>query len=79
MKNLKAFPIIKPPLPEQQKIASILTSVDEVIEKTQTQINKLQDLKKATMNELLTRGIGHTEFKDSPVGRIPLSWEVKII
>ena len=64
-----------PSLPEQQKIASILTSVDEVIEKTQTQINKLQDLKKATMNELLTRGIGHTEFKDSPVGRIPKSWE----
>jgi len=66
-----------PPLPEQQKIASILTSVDEVIEKIQSQINKLQDLKKATMNELLTRGIGHTEFKDSPVGRIPKEWEVK--
>ena len=63
-----------PPLPEQQKIASILTSVDEVIEKTQSQINKLQDLKKGTMNELLTKGIGHTEFKDSPVGKIPVEW-----
>jgi len=66
-----------PPLPEQKKIASILTSVDEVIEKTQSQIDKLQDLKKATMNELLTKGIGHTEFKDSALGRIPKSWEVK--
>jgi len=65
-----------PPLPEQQKIASILTSVDEVIEKTQSQINKLQDLKEGTMNELLTKGIGHTEFKDSPVGKIPVEWEV---
>ena len=54
-----------PPLPEQKKIASILTSVDEVIEKTQSQIDKLQNLKKATMNELLTRGIGHTEFKNN--------------
>lgn len=63
-----------PPLPEQKKIASILTSVDEVIENTQKQINKLQDLKKATMNELLTKGIGHTEFKDSELGRIPKSW-----
>ena len=54
-----------PPLPEQKKIASILTSVDDVIEKTQSQIDKLQNLKKATMNELLTRGVGHTEFKDS--------------
>ena len=68
---------IFPPLPEQKKIASILTSVDEVIENTQKQIDKLQDLKKATMNELLTKGIGHTEFKDSELGRIPKSWEVK--
>lgn len=65
-----------PPLPEQKKIASILTSVDEVIENTQKQIDKLQDLKKATMNELLTKGIGHTDFKDSELGRIPRGWEV---
>jgi len=65
-----------PPLPEQKKIASILTSVDEVIENTHKQIDKLQDLKKATMNELLTKGIGHTEFKDSELGRIPKSWKV---
>jgi len=66
-----------PSLPEQKKIASILNSVDEVIEKTQSKINKLQDLKKGMMNELLTKGIGHTEFKDSELGRIPKSWEVK--
>ena len=75
--SLSEIEILSPPLPEQQKIASILTSVDEVIEKTQSQINKLQDLKKGTMNELLTKGIGHTEFKDSPVGKIPVGWEVK--
>jgi type I restriction enzyme S subunit len=91
--------ILCPPLPEQQKIAAILTSVDEVIEKTQAQIDKLKDLKTAMMQELLTNGVGtkqasadaalnnrtacresyipHTEFKDSPVGRIPKSWEVK--
>ena len=66
-----------PPLPEQQKIAQILTSVDEVIEKTQAQIDKLKDLKTAMMHELLTKGIGHVEFKDSPVGRIPVGWEVR--
>lgn len=76
VKDIRAISRPFPPLPEQQKIASILTSVDEVIEKTQSQINKLQDLKKGTMNELLTRGVGHTEFKDSPVGRIPKGWEV---
>lgn len=65
-----------PPLPEQQKIATILSSVDNVIESTQAQINKLQDLKTGMMQELLTQGIGHSEFKDSPVGRIPVGWEV---
>ncbi|EIU6869438.1 restriction endonuclease subunit S [Vibrio parahaemolyticus] len=70
-----------PPLPEQKKIAAILISVDDVIEKTQAQIDKLKDLKTAMMQELLTRGVGvdgkpHTEFKDSPVGRIPKGWDV---
>nr|VVV03852.1 Type-1 restriction enzyme EcoKI specificity protein [Aliivibrio wodanis] len=73
-----------PPLPEQKKIAAILTSVDEVIEKTQAQINKLKDLKTGMMQELLTCGVGvdgkpHTEFKDSPVGRIPMAWDVELI
>jgi type I restriction enzyme S subunit len=74
--GLKKVSLPVPPLPEQKKIASILTSVDKVIKNTQKQIDKLQDLKKATMNELLTKGIGHTEFKDSELGRIPKSWEV---
>ena len=74
---VKNFPIEIAPLLEQKKIASILTSVDEVIENTQRQIDKLQELKKATMNELLIKGIGHTEFKDSELGRIPKSWEVR--
>ncbi len=67
------------PLPEQQKIATILSSVDDVIEKTRAQIDKLIDLKIGMMQELLTKGIGHTEFKDSPVGRIPASWEIKTL
>ncbi|PME29181.1 hypothetical protein BCV39_08650 [Vibrio sp. 10N.286.55.E10] len=73
--------LLIPPLPEQKKIAAILTSVDDVIEKTQAQIDKLKDLKTGMMQELLTRGVGvdgkpHTEFKDSPVGRIPKGWDV---
>ncbi|MGL5027464.1 MAG: restriction endonuclease subunit S [Shewanella oncorhynchi] len=82
---IKALRISSPHPPEQQKIAAILTSVDEVIEKTQAQIDKLKDLKSGMMQELLTKGVGikqgdkyapHTEFKDSPVGKIPKSWKV---
>lgn len=76
-KILKEFDIeYIEPLPKQQKIATILSSVDDVIEKTRAQIDKLKDLKTGMMQELLTKGIGHTEFKDSPVGRIPADWNV---
>lgn len=73
--NTKKVKVVTPPLPEQKKIAKILTSVDEVIEKTQAQIDKLKDLKTSMMQELLTNGIGHAEFKDSSVGRIPADWK----
>ncbi|WP_323843858.1 restriction endonuclease subunit S [Microbulbifer magnicolonia] len=75
----------KVPIFEQQKIAKILTSVDKVIEKTRAQIDKLKDLKTGMMQELLTNGIGHTNFKPIPkwtTGKIPdlqtmpASWEL---
>lgn len=77
--NVKSLSVVIPNYQEQQKIAAILTAVDEAIESTQAQINKLKDLKTSMMQELLTKGIGHTEFKDSPVGRIPAKWDVKLI
>src|SRR5690606_34346917 len=46
---LKTFDVVFPPLPEQQKIATILTSVDTVIEKTRAQIDKLKHLKTGMM------------------------------
>ena len=73
--DLLSLNIPIPPLVEQEKIADILTSVDDTIEHTQAQVAKLQDLKTATMNELLTRGIGHTEFRESELGLIPTTWE----
>lgn len=76
--GLEEIKVNLPSFSEQQKIASILTSVDAVIEKTESQINKLQDLKKGMMQELLTKGIGNTEFKDSPLGRIPKEWKVML-
>jgi len=68
--------LILPSLPEQQKIAEILSTVDAKIEVIDQQITETQTLKKGLMQRLLTKGIGHTEFKDSPLGEIPKSWEV---
>lgn len=67
---------IAPPFEEQKKIAVILTSVDKVIELTEIEIEKLKNLKKGMMQDLLTKGIGHTKFKNSPLGKIPESWTI---
>lgn len=76
--QLNHFDIPLPSLPEQQKIAEILSTVDEKIEAIDQRISETQDLKKGLMQQLLTEGIGHTKFKDSPLGEIPESWEVVI-
>ncbi len=65
-----------PPLPEQRKIAEILSTVDETIEKVDESIKRTERLKKGLMQHLLTKGIGHKEFKDTEIGRIPKEWEV---
>jgi type I restriction enzyme, S subunit len=76
--DLRRIPMPLPPLPEQRKIAAILSSVDEVIENTEAVIEQLQVVKKAMMQELLTRGIPgrHTRFKQTEIGEIPEEWEV---
>ncbi len=43
-----------PPLPEQQKIASILSSMDSHIEEKQRKLEQTQSLKKSLMQDLLT-------------------------
>lgn len=73
-----ATPVVLPPLPEQRKIAAILSSVDEAIEKTQAIIDQVQVVKKGLMQELLTRGLPgrHTKFKQTEIGEIPEEWEL---
>ncbi len=75
---------LKLPLPspaEQRKIAAILSSVDDAIEKTQAVIDQVQVVKRGLMQELLTRGLPgrHTRFKQTEIGEIPEVWEVKLV
>ncbi len=85
--DLVKYPIALPrSLPEQTKIAEILSTVDRSISQTEALIAKKQRLKTGLMQDLLTRGIDEHgnlrseqthQFKDSPLGRIPVEWEVK--
>ncbi|NJE46045.1 restriction endonuclease subunit S [Thermococcus sp. GR7] len=72
--NLLQIPL--PPLPEQKKIAEILSTIDKAIEKTDALIHHYQQLKNALMQKLFTEGIGHIKFKPSPLGQIPAEWDV---
>ena len=77
--DLKSLKIPIPSLGEQEKIAEILSVVDEQIENTEKLIQKNQELKKGLMQQLLTKGIGHTEFKKTELGYIPKEWGIKKI
>lgn len=74
--DMYAYKFLLPPLKEQQKIAEILSSVDAAIEKTEQVIAKTEEVKKGLMQQLLTKGIGHTEFKQTEIGEIPVEWEI---
>ena len=79
--------IAHPPLPEQRRIAEILDTIDEAIQKTEALISKLKAMKQGLLHDLLTSGLdkngklrdpkAHLEqFKDSPLGRIPREWDI---
>ena len=76
--DVEAYTLSVPPLAEQRKIAAILSSVDDAIEKTQAVIDQVQVVKRGLMQELLTRGLPgwHTRFKQTEIGEIPEEWEV---
>jgi len=83
--QLSSILFVLPKPNEQAKIAEILSTVDRAIEQTEALIAKQQRIKTGLMQDLLTRGIDEHgnlrsekthQFKDSPVGRIPVEWEV---
>lgn len=71
-------------LNEQTQITTILSKVDEAISQTEQLITKYNRIKTGLMQYLLTKGIDEHgnirseethEFKDCPLGRIPVDWE----
>ncbi len=73
---LKALELTLPPLHEQRRIAEILSSVDEAIAATRAVIEQTRKVKQGVLERLLTKGIGHTRFKQTEIGEIPEGWTV---
>ena len=74
--KFKEIKVAMPPIEEQEKISSILSTVDEQIDNIDALIEKNKELKKGLMQTLLTKGIGHTKFKKTEIGEIPEEWDV---
>lgn len=87
--NLRRVLILLPSTTEQRRIAEILSTLDEAIERTEALIGKLQQIKAGLMHDLFTRGVtpdGQLRpireqapylYKQSSLGWIPNEWEVK--
>ncbi len=75
------YEFLLPPLPVQQRIASILSAYDELIENSQRRIKILEAMARSLYREWFVhfRFPGHESVSrvPSPLGEIPQGWEVK--
>jgi type I restriction enzyme S subunit len=64
------------PRDEQQEIARVLRRVESGLEIQNQQLQASENLKRAAMRELFTRGLRGEAQKETEIGSMPESWEV---
>lgn len=83
--KIEDFKIPLPPLPEQKKIAAVLSAVQEAREKTEAVIAAAKELKKSLMKYLFTYGpvpvaeADQVRLKETEIGVMPEEWEKSIV
>ena len=70
---MKDIPVSVPSLPEQQKIASFLSTIDEIIQSTESELTAWQERKKGVMQKIFNREV---RFKADDGSEFP-EWEEK--
>jgi type I restriction enzyme S subunit len=81
LEKLLSFDFLTPPLPEQKRVAGILSAYDELIENSQRRIKVLETMARNLYREWFVHyrypGHDNTPLIPSPLGDIPKGWEVK--
>lgn len=83
---IKNIPIVLPSRKEQDKIVNFLdkkcADIDEIISKTEKQIEILEQYKKSLITETVTKGLKNSKLINSDIkwiGEIPFDWNTKKI
>ena len=71
--SILTLELLLPPLPEQKRIAEILSSVDESIQATQSVFDQAERVKRGLMEDLLTGGLGSEAIAR---GEVPEGWRL---
>jgi type I restriction enzyme, S subunit len=77
--DVKKMMISIPSLPEQRRIAGVLTAVQRAVEQQERLIVLTAELKKSLMHKLFTEGTRGEPQKQTEIGPIPESWEVVLL
>ncbi len=74
---LKIIKIPLPPLEEQRKIVYVLDTIKKAIELHDKLLDTLNELKRALMNRLFTKGLDPNQpTKQTEIGEIPAHWKL---
>jgi type I restriction enzyme S subunit len=80
--KVEDFKIALPPLPEQEEIAAVLSTVQKAKEKTEAVIKATNELKKSLMKHLFAYGpvplaeTANVPLKETEIGLVPKGWDV---
>lgn len=78
-KHLASYEFPLPPKDEQRRIADILWAAEDCIVKNEKLVEMSEFFIKTLMAKLFTKGIVHSDFKDTEIGKIPITWEIGTI